>query len=159
MKNTIKERLLKKRAIGKDGCWNFTACRNKCGYGIIRYDGQMRLTHRVSYEVFVKKIPCGMCVCHACDNPKCFNPAHLFIGTHQDNMADCVSKKRNAEQKGELNGNSVLDKYQVMEIFHRCNNGEIKAHIAKEYGVKPGQVSKIFHGREWNHVTGLPKKK
>ncbi len=81
-------------------CWIWTAYTDRDGYGTIGVGpvGQkiVKLSHRVSYELYNGKIPVDMCVCHYCDNPSCVNPNHLFLGEITDNVSDRVSKKRSA---------------------------------------------------------------
>jgi hypothetical protein len=82
-----------------DYCWNFVgACRS--GYGSIRVGGKLVSAHRLSYEIHFGIIPVGMLVCHKCDNRRCVNPDHLFLGTQRDNMQDCINKKRFVFTKG-----------------------------------------------------------
>lgn len=53
-------------------------------------------THRVSWQLFNGDIENNLWVLHRCDNPKCVNPDHLFLGTHQDNMDDMIAKGRDS---------------------------------------------------------------
>jgi len=77
------------------GCWEWKRATNNIGYGMFRIkQGLMRTAHRVSYELFNGPIPNGMVVCHTCDNPKCVNPDHLWVGTMLDNIRDMDSKGR-----------------------------------------------------------------
>ena len=85
---------------GRTGCWLWPNYRNAKGYGTICFDGNKYSVHRLSFQHFKGIIPAGMHVMHECDNPACFNPTHLFLGTHQDNMQDMVRKGRHGRKKG-----------------------------------------------------------
>ena len=86
-------------------CWLWTANRNSVGYGMIApgYGGRSSiLAHRASWELANGPVPAGLFVCHHCDTPLCVNPAHLFLGTDQENKDDMVRKGRSP--KGERSG-------------------------------------------------------
>jgi hypothetical protein len=85
-------------------CWVWTGATWN-GYGVLGGRGPNR-AHRVAYELLVGPIPEGIKACHHCDNRPCvkaiadrFGPAHLFLGTHADNMADMIIKNRQAAAK------------------------------------------------------------
>jgi hypothetical protein len=75
---------------GDLACWEWQGPKYPSGYGYL--DGKS--VHRLIYEILVEPIPDGMMVCHKCDNPPCCNPAHLFLGTAQDNCDDMIRKGR-----------------------------------------------------------------
>jgi len=92
---SLLDRLLNKIIINQHtNCWEWQGSTNNIGYGFIRDGRNMRTAHRVSYEEHVGVIPKGMCVCHTCDNTKCINPNHLWLGTRKQNTIDMLNKGR-----------------------------------------------------------------
>lgn len=77
-----------------DECWVWRGTVRSDGYGTKKIKQKQSLTHRLAWEWANGPIPAGMFVCHRCDNPPCCNPQHLYLGTHIDNMADMVAKRR-----------------------------------------------------------------
>lgn len=86
------------------GCWLWMGSTWGGGYGQVRINRRTRFAHRVAWEVSNGPIPNGLFVLHRCDNPPCVNPAHLFLGTHQDNMDDMMRKGRKVVLTGDRNG-------------------------------------------------------
>lgn len=105
----------------------------------------------VSYAQHVGDVPDGLHICHTCDNPRCINPAHLFLGTPKDNQQDSLAKGRHAGHRtaGESNSQAKLDAISVREIF--TAEGTITS-IAEQYGVSFQLVSMIKHRKVWRHL-------
>lgn len=137
-----------------DECIEFTVI-NSSGYGAFNTTRNGKkyyfLAHRVSYQLANKGVILSSddCICHHCDNPRCINPKHLFKGTHADNVADKVSKGRQA--KGCKNGR-YIDGRASDRIVHRqrkYGNLEISQVIEvrelKKRGYKLIDISKILN--------------
>ena len=137
---------------GPSECWPWTAC-TKGGYGMIKYQKRSYFAPRVSWEIANGPIPDGTCFCHTCDNPTCVNPAHLWIGTHLDNMRDRDSKGRNyrgMQARGQSHGRSKLTDQDVLAI--RARIGEPIKDIAADFGVARSLISKIHLRQNWKHI-------
>ena len=106
----------------------------------------MLRTHRVMWEIVFGPIPDGFHVLHSCDNPPCANPAHLWLGTQTDNMADMVKKNRQRPCRGEKHGRAKVTLSDVESIRF---DSRLLREIAAEFGVSQATVSKIKNGQLW----------
>jgi hypothetical protein len=118
--------------------------------------GRMIGAHRAAWLVTHGEIPEGQEVCHRCDNPPCCNPAHLFLGSHAENVQDSFSKGRGAanlprDNRGAKNGRARLTEASVNEI--RARYGSVTARqLATELGVSIYTVRAVAQNRIWRHL-------
>lgn len=137
-------------------CWEWEGSLLK-GYGRIREGGRggmTLLTHRASYMIFKGEITEGFNVLHTCDNPKCWNPKHLFLGTNKDNSKDMVLKGRQA--KGVENGRCKLTDAEVLAIrseFATSRTSHRK--LALQYHVSHTVIGGIVRNKTWKHVVNF----
>ncbi len=143
----------------KKGCWEWQGKLHPNGYGYTgNYETKKKEhVHRVSYREFNGDIPEGMCVCHKCDNRKCINPKHLFLGTQKENVFDAISKGRMEHvklcaPKGEKNWNAKLDNEKVKSIRNEIKDGIRCTVIARKYGVGSSVIYLIRDGKAWKHI-------
>ena len=170
-----KERFWSKVDKTQEGCWLWQGTLFSQGYGCFKVAGRMLKAHRVAYTYSCGLIPEGLVICHTCDNPRCVNPAHLFVGTHKENTADMMAKGRGYAsnparkkrtvllerhgshlhpeiRRGDRNGRAVLSPQQVEDIRCRYARGGISQFaLSAEYGVAQTTISAIVRRKNWNY--------
>lgn len=135
-----------------NSCWEWQGTKVQDGYGHFKYRKKIYKAHRVSYEIHHGPIPKGLQVCHTCDNPCCWNPAHLWLGTSADNTADRDRKGRHVPVPGEAQGSSKLTDADVLEIRRLRAAGVKLAEIAAHFGIAYSNVSLIASRKTWRHL-------
>lgn len=139
-----------------DGCWiwgGHTPLPGSYGIHRVSVDNVRRhfRAHRVAWLLTFGYWP-SLFVCHACDNPTCVNPRHLFEGTAQENCADMHAKGRAPDKTGSLNPPAKLNEKQVEEIL-AMRGQHSHAKIAALYGVTSCCVGMIHRRQTWKHVN------
>ena len=131
-----------------NGCWLWTKRVDGDGYGRTvdkwyRIHGKSG-AHQLSYIWHHGPIGHDKQVCHTCDNPTCINPAHLFLGSNQDNMTDKVIKGRQIVK---------LTETQVLEIRSRYATGSFtQAELAPDYDVSEEAIRCVVNRKSWRHI-------
>lgn len=147
-----------------NGCLEWTACLDRVGYGQFGFveNGKvwMARAHRVAWEMARNKLEPGQYVCHRCDNRKCVDPDHLFVGTQIENMRDMINKNRptclagRGEWRGSKHGNAKVTEADVLAIRAEVARGKhgVQARMARKYGVSQSVVSSIVRRDTWTHL-------
>ena len=119
-----------------EGCWEWRGSANRQGYGWFRDGKKNARANRAAFELLVGPIPPGMDVLHHCDNPRCVNPHHLFLGTDKDNAVD-----REAKGRGKPWNATLEAKRKAILLAYYKGDRSFK-DIAVEFGVDPSTVSR-----------------
>lgn len=133
-------------ATDANECWPWLGCIHY-GYGKLGQSGTTRLAHRVMWEHVCGVIPKYLDVLHHCDNKRCVNPAHLYLGDDHDNARDRAI--RNLTHRGEEHWSNKLSEENVIAI--RASK-ESYPDLAKQYHVSVTCIQDIKAGRKWKHI-------
>ncbi len=149
----------------EDTCWEWQGRIGTNGYGILNIGGFKFLAHRLALWIRDgTPVPEGKAVCHKCDNRKCFNPSHLFIGTIADNNLDCERKGRNPHpakprpvkrlthphysRPGEQNPKAKLSADDVRMIRRLYRRGDSRM-LAAQFQVSKNAILRIVNRDAW----------
>lgn len=151
------------------GCLEWLLSLSKDGYGKAKYKQKTYVAHRLAWIALNGDIPTNTLVCHTCDNPKCVNVGHLFLGTPQDNMDDKMSKGRYRggpafwrsvrsttnsynHRVGSAHHNSKLTEKDVYFMRQQFRSGITNSALAALFDVSKVAVARIRRGSAWKHV-------
>lgn len=137
-------------------CWEWKGELNPKGYSyLVSVGGEAHEAHRWAHLIWVGPLAEGQFACHRCDNRACIRPEHLFAGTHAENMADMVSKRRSLN--GERHRRAVLADSDVAAIraAYTGARGQ-QTRLAETYGVHTMTISRIVRGVRRTRPTNPP---
>ena len=141
------DRFKEKFEIVDSGCWEWIGSLYQNGYGMFclrRGNRKTFLAHRISWAIHNEScIPEKKMICHTCDNRKCVNPAHLYLGTGKDNNTDTIRRNRGNRKIGDACSWSKITEKQVLEILQ---SSEKQVALAVRYGVDQSTISQIKSG-------------
>jgi hypothetical protein len=143
----------------KTGCieWIVNNRCEKSGCGLINFRSKQMRTNRASWIAHNGPIPNCMLVCHKCDNQKCINPEHLFLGTQKDNMQDMISKGRRVKNalQGELHEHKISQKDVLLSrIIHKKSIKPSKIYMVIKPCISKNNFYKILSNKyTWKHLT------
>ncbi len=163
LKQTHLQWLIEALKIETDSCQAWPFKKLPKGYGLIFIQGKSVYVHRLVLKMRFPDFDESLLALHRCDNPNCFNPRHLFQGSHSDNMQDMLQKNRqhrgrkwvthqgpNANLQGEKNANSKLNDEAIRQI--RAVSGQTQAEIGESFGVSQVLIGLIRNRKIWIHV-------
>ncbi len=131
-----------------NGCRLWLGGLSAKGYGKFKAGGRTWRAHVWGYHHLKRPVPPGFLVRHRCDNPPCQSLWHLCLGTHADNMADMVTRARQA--RGEDNGRALLTQQQADDIRKQYALGGVtQRELGIHFGISRQTISLIVLGKEW----------
>lgn len=143
------------RTGDESACWNWQAARDKYGYGITSWKGKNAKAHRIAYLFTHGVLPADLEICHTCDNRACCNPAHLFEGTHWDNMQDRNRKGRakgGNSMRGESHHSARLNNEKVKTMRKLFGSGIGVVELGRHFGVSHVCARMVVIRHSWKHV-------
>ena len=148
---------------GPNECWEWRGASDERGYGRVQFRPHgLFLPHRVAFAMD-RTASWDLLTLHRCDNPRCCNPSHLFLGTQQDSMTDMCKKGRHKSPiipkvpRGDDHYNAKLTSVAVVALRKLKEPGKDDLlRIGQEYRVSQITIQDALKSRTWKHITGTP---
>ena len=144
---------------GRGKCWEWNASLFPKGYGRFAHHRRTLKAHRVAYWLSTGLDPFDrgetVLVCHTCNNPRCCNPAHLYLDDHRGNQRFKIKSERQRAGVGERNSHAKLT---VADVLRIRRSSKTTVELAKRYGIHQGGISGIQTGKTWRCVGGPIRK-
>ena len=147
----LAERLIEK--VKKSaGCWEWIGAVGTHGYGRMGHGGKTFQAHRLSWIVFKGPLATEDWVLHRCDNRRCVNPAHLFLGDRIANVRDCVQKRRHIYgERSKLSRLSASDVREIRALY--ATKKFTQDRLAKRFGVDQTTIHHVVRGKTWKEAV------
>lgn len=157
MKKQTAEAFWVRLQVSKTGCWEWTGALNSTGYGNVRWHGKVFTTHRLAAWLVglaaspsaPKSASAKTHVLHRCDNRKCCNPEHFFLGNYRENQLDAYAKGRKTQPRGSLHANAKLSVTQVERIREQYTKGKTQQWLADKNRVSQRCISLVVRGETY----------
>jgi len=143
-------RFLDNVSITED-CWEWKRSTNADEYGQMWLNGTMCRTHRISWLIFHGDIPDDRHVLHKCDNRRCCNPAHLYLGTHSENMRDAIESGNKPPVYGTEQSHG-LNADEVREIRRLADQNWSYPEPAERFNVSAKTIGCVVRRETYTHI-------
>lgn len=137
-------RIKDKITVSDAGCWEWSGCLNTSGYAWMFFKGRSIAVSRVMWQLTNGEIHSDLFVLHRCDNRRCVNPKHLFLGTNATNMADMVAKGRSPRSRAKLTEEDVMAIRSEADLPIE--------QLARKYAVSKATICNVTTRRTWRHI-------